>query len=215
MMVRVQCTKWFFSFDNYTEELVFRTEQTEFMYWCRFIIGIKWSFGQNISVCHGSNSTSYFQLMIILNAIYSKLFVELGTRGLKMINLRTFFNSFYSILDINWHREQWGTFSSQQTEAVHVRCNHSPDFKCHNYWLRTHLLRRKSVTQCLLKEFIEYCTFHKITAKMAILLSLKDSMFFCKMQDKKFSKGRQEISKNLIILASQRQGQKHKPDEKH
>lgn len=104
-MVRVQCTKGLFSFDNYTEELVFRTEQIEFIDWSRFIIGIKQSFEQNISVCHRSNSISYFQPMIILNVSDGKLFVELGTRGLKIANLRTFFNSFFSILNKNWYRE--------------------------------------------------------------------------------------------------------------
>lgn len=167
------------------------------MDWCRFIIGLNLWFGRNISVCHRRNSISYFQLMIILNVTDGKLFVELGTRGLKIINLRTFFNNFYSILDIKWHGEQWGTFSSQQTKVIHVRHNHSPDFKCHNCWLRMQLLRRKSVIQSLLKEFIEYCTFHKITAKMAILLSLKDSMFFCKSAGQKVLYEKARNLKNL------------------
>lgn len=149
------------------------------------------------SVCHSSNSISYFQLMIILNVIDSKLFVELGTRGLKIINMRTFFNSFYSILDINRHREQWRTFCSQQTEVIHVRHNHSPDFKYHYCWLRTQLLKRKSMIQCLLKELIEYCTFHKITAKMAILLSLRDIMFLCKSAGQKVLYGKARNFKKL------------------
>lgn len=149
------------------------------------------------SVCHRSNSISYFQLMIILNVIDSKLFVELGTRGLKIINMRTFFNSFYSILDINRHREQWRTFCSQQTEVIHVRHNHSPDFKYHYCWLRIQLLKRKSMIQCLLKELIEYCTFHKITAKMAILLSLRDIMFLCKSAGQKVLHGKARNFKKL------------------
>lgn len=180
----------FFPFANYIEDLVFTTDQIEFMDWCRFIIGIKWSLGQNISVCHRSKSISYFQPMIILNVIDSKLFVELGTRGLRTVNFRTFFNSFYSILDRNWQREQWGTFCSQQTEVIHVRHNHSPDFKCHNCWLRTQLLRRKSMIQCLLKTLLEYCTLQKITAKMAILFCLRDWMFLCRSVRQKVLYGR-------------------------
>lgn len=135
--------------------------------------------------------------MIILNVIDSKLFVELGTRGLKIINTRTFFNSFYSVLDINWHREQWRTFCSQQTEVIHVRHNHSPDFKYHNCWLRTQPLKRKSMIQCLPKELTEYCTFHKITAKMAVLLSLRDIMFLCKSAGQKVLCGKARNSKKL------------------
>lgn len=135
--------------------------------------------------------------MIILNIIDGKLFVELGTKAFKIISLRTFFNNFYSILYINWHKEQWAMFCSQQIELNRARYNHSPNLKYQNCWLRTQLLRRKSVIQCILKELIEHCTFHKITATIAILFCLRNSMFFCEIVGQKVLNGKAKNFKRL------------------
>lgn len=89
-------------------------------------------------------------------------------------------------------------FHSQQIELIRARYNYRPKLKYQNCWLRMHLPRRKSMIQCLLKDLIKHCPFHKIIVTMAFFFCLRDKMFLCEIAGQKSFCGKLGISQDPV-----------------